>query len=125
MTPTAPDALPRLLALRPHGDARGALVSVEDGELPFTIRRAFWIRDVPSGAVRGGHTHLLCHELVIAVAGTLTVHAGDAVFQLDRPDVACHIPPGHRVSLHDFSPDAVCLVLASESYDPADHIQGG
>lgn len=104
-----------------HADSRGQLVALERGRgLPFDLRRAFFIYNVPPDARRGGHTHKTCHELLIPVSGSLVAWAGVRPYKLSDPAQGLYIPPGVTVSMEHFSPDCVLLVLASEPYDEND-----
>ena len=107
-------------------DGRGRLDVGEVGAtIPFEVRRIFTVTDVPDGAVRGGHVHRLCHQLLVAVAGTVVVEVRDAkgrhIIELARRDVGLHIPPGVYSRQIQFTTDAALLVLASHPYDPADY----
>lgn len=117
-----------LISLRLADDMRGALVAGEaPGQLPFKVSRFFTVFDVPGPEVRGEHAHYECHQLLVAVAGSLEVICDDAnqsrTYTLSRPDVALHIPPLVWGVQHQYSSDAVLLVLASHAYDPADYIR--
>ncbi len=117
-----------LIGLRLADDMRGALVAGEaPGQLPFTVSRFFTVFDVPGPEVRGEHAHYECHQLLVAVAGSLEVICDDGhqsrTYTLSRPDVALHIPPLVWGVQHQYSSDAVLLVLASHPYDPADYIR--
>ena len=81
-------------------DPRGNLTVAEQlKNVPFEIKRVYWVYDVPGGECRGGHSHKECKEFIIAVSGSFTV------------------------TLDDFSSGAVCLVLASELYEEEDYIR--
>lgn len=110
-----------------HEDARGRLFVVSSDNLPFLPRRVFWIRDVPSGTERGGHAHTSCAEVVFAVNGSVEISVDDGrggclAFVLDKPDTGLYIGPNVWCELRHFTQDAVCLVLASEDYDPRGYI---
>jgi len=116
----------RLLNLPSYHDGRGSLVAIEEnGDIPFLAHRIFYIYGVQADAERGGHAHLSCHQMLIAVTGTFVVKADDGrqrrEYRLSSPDVGLYIPPPIWRELYDFSPGAVCLVLASELYDPEDY----
>lgn len=117
-----------LVSLRLVDDMRGALVAGEyPAQLPFTVSRFFTVFGVPGPEVRGEHAHHECHQLLIAVAGSLEVICDDGThtrsYALSRPDVALHIPPLVWGVQHQYSSDAVLLVLASHPYDSADYIR--
>jgi hypothetical protein len=96
-------------------------------DVPFEIRRVFYQYDIPTGVSRGGHAHKSCHEFLVAVSGSFEVLLDDGINQkaiaLDRPFAALHIPPTIWLEERNFSSGSICLVLASEFYDDADHIR--
>jgi hypothetical protein len=116
----------RLIPLGGSSDARGDLTFLEgEHDVPFAIRRLFYIRNVANGQRRADHAHLNAHQAVIAVTGSfeavvdVATHAGRIT--LDRPDRVLQVPPLTWLTLESFSPDAVCLVLSSHSYSPEDY----
>ncbi len=108
-------------------DKRGKLVFMEAGEqVPFAIRRVFFLHDLAPGQERGHHAHRNCHEFLVVVAGALTIELDDGSrrwrrFLAERSE-AVHIPPMNWIVLRDFDPDTVCMVLTSDRYDPKDYI---
>lgn len=117
-----------LIALPCITDARGRLVFAEDTRhVPFPIRRIFAIDRVPPGHSRGGHAHRTQHQFVIMLAGACSItmeadaECGDV--RLDGPTAGLHVAPMIWIELKDFTPDAVCLVLASDHFDEADYIR--
>lgn len=118
---------PWLINLNAFNDFRGNLVVGEFGkEIPFEVKRFFFIFNVPSGEPRGIHAHKECHQLLICVSGSVKAMVDDGeqrkVMFLDNPEVALHMPPMTWGAQYDYSPDAVLLVLASHQYDPNDYI---
>lgn len=120
---------PKLIDLRSFCDGRGALSFVEAArDLPFEIRRCYWLYGMPEGCVRGAHAHRRLSELIIAVSGSFTVSLENdegcvSSVRLDRPDRALLVEKMTWHELTGFSEDAVCLVLASEDYDGNDYIR--
>lgn len=120
---------PRLIELSKIADRRGNLTALEGGSeyIPFEIRRVYYLYDVPSGAERGGHSHRMCHEVLIALSGSFDVTLDDGrrrqTFTLNRPYQALHIVPGIWRTLDNFAAGSVCLVLASEHYDEQDYVR--
>lgn len=109
-------------------DLRGNLSFAEfEKDLPFVVKRCFWVFDVPSKEVRGEHAHKECHQFLICVAGDVTVMLDDgnkrAEIKLDTPSRGLHIPPGVWGVQYKYSSDAVLVVLASHTYDPNDYIR--
>lgn len=121
-------AAARLVALPKIVDLRGALSFGEVGaHLPFTPQRFFMVYDVPSKEVRGEHAHKACHQFLVCVKGRVSVvlddgHARDEV-TLDSARMGLHIPPMVWGIQYQFSPDAVLLVLASDTYAADDYIR--
>lgn len=101
--------------------AQGSLVVIEEAQIPFEIKRVFYIYDVPEGCSRGHHALKTCHQFLIALKGEITVHVHDGMEKyqchLDRPTRGLYLQPMIWRYLF-FGPDAVCLVLASEPYNP-------
>ena len=115
----------KVIDLPLHVDARGRLTVFEGGmEVPFQIKRVFVISDVPRHSVRGQHAHRRCQQVLVAVAGGVTVRANDAQdYRLSRSENALYLPAGAFVEMRDWTPDAVLMVLASERYDPEDYVR--
>ena len=111
-----------------HSDRKGNITVVENKEdIPFEVRRTYYLYDVPGGESRGGHAHRELSQLIIAASGSFTVTLDDGKvkrpFVLNRPYQGLYIVPGIWRTLDDFSTGAVCLVLASHGYDEADYIR--
>lgn len=111
-----------------HSDRKGNLSVVEDNEnVPFDIKRVYYLYDVPGGESRGGHAHKNLWQLIVAVSGSFTVTLDDGIikrtFVLNRPNIGLLVVPGIWRILDDFSSGSVCLVLASEKYDESDYIR--
>ena len=111
-------------------DAESGLLNVVDNEqtaLPFSVKRLFYIYDVPAGESRGAHAHIQCHQLIIAATGAFQVSLFDGTnektISLNQPFIGLHIPPGIWAAEIDFSYGSTCLVLASEAYDEYDYIR--
>ena len=109
-------------------DLRGNLSFAEfEKDLPFIVKRCFWVFDVPSKEVRGEHAHKECHQFLICVAGDVTVMLDDGdkrtEIKLDTPSRGLHIPPGVWGVQYKYSSDAVLVVLASHTYDSNDYIR--
>ena len=121
--------LAKLLEFSQLGDQRGHLVVVE-GELdiPFDIKRAFYMYGSESTVIRGQHANRKTEFVLINVSGTSKIKVRDAngnesLFNLDRPHIGVYIPKGLWKDMYDFSEDSVLLVLASEHYDGTEYIR--
>ena len=117
----------KIIQLSKHHRPQGNLTVVENGkDVPFDVKRVYYLYDVPGGATRGGHAHRELSQLLVAVSGCFSVMLDDGhnqrVFQLNRSNVGIYIAPGIWRVLDDFSSGSVCLVLASEKYDESDYI---
>ncbi len=96
-------------------------------EIPFDIKRVYYLYDVPGGADRGGHAHRDLKQLIIAASGSFDITLDDGVtkktFSLNRPNMGLYLCPGIWRDISNFSSGAICLVLASEPYDEGDYIR--
>ena len=118
----------RIINLPKIADARGNLSFIEENnQIPFSIKRVYYLYDVPSGATRGGHAHKTLYELLIALSGSFDVMLDDGVekksFFLNRPHYGLSISPGIWREIENFSSNSVALALASDLYDEADYIR--
>ena len=107
-------------------DPGGNITPLHGGEdLPFEIRRVFYLYDIPGGESRGAHAHKVCHQLIVAGAFDVFLDDGreQRVVTLNRPYYGLHVLPGIWASQREFSSSSICLVLASELYDENDYIR--
>lgn len=107
-------------------DERGVLSHLEEGNgFPFPVKRFFFIREVPEDATRAGHATRNCDQLVLAARGRFTVKVGrDGAceeFEVSDDGRALFMPAGCWRELCNFSPGAICMVLASEIYSRSDY----
>lgn len=111
----------RIIGLENFFDERGGLVPCEgDIDIPFSIRRAFWIHNVPKGKRRGVHKHEKCIQAIFAIHGLCDLEVDGIKFTLINPSGGVVVYPHETVTLSNFRMDAVVLVLCSEHYDPED-----
>lgn len=111
-----------LIDLPSFKDDRGTLAFMEGANhIPFPIARVFYLYGVPEGSVRAGHALKTCSQVIIAVGGSFTVDVADGEdkreFSLSDPSKGVIVPPKIWREIRDFTPGAICLVLASEPYD--------
>jgi dTDP-4-dehydrorhamnose 3,5-epimerase-like enzyme len=96
-------------------------------EIPFKIKRVFYLYDIPGGESRGAHAHKECHQFLVAAGGSFEVLLDDGLNKrqvfLNQPYMGLHIPPGIWASEINFSSGAVCLVLTSHYYNEMDYIR--
>ncbi len=118
-----------MLNFTEKGDDRGRLVVVEGGrDIPFEIKRVFYIYGSDPEVVRGKHANRRSEFVLINVAGTSKVRVVDRtgnemIIHLNRPHTGIYIPAMVWKDMYDFSPDSVLLVLSSEYYDPGEYIR--
>jgi uncharacterized RmlC-like cupin family protein len=95
--------------------------------LPFDVKRVFYIYDIPAGEARGAHAHKDCHQFLIAASGSFEVMMDDGlnkkIVSLNRPFYGLHIPPGIWAHELNFSSGAICLVFVSHSYTESDYLR--
>jgi hypothetical protein len=96
--------------------------------LPFEVKRVFYLYDIPGGEARGAHAHKKCHQFLIAASGSFEIALDDGknkrTITLNRPYYGLHIPPGIWAAEQGFSSGSICLALTSHKYDEADYIRG-
>jgi hypothetical protein len=96
-------------------------------EVPFDIKRVYYLYDIPSGAERGSHAHKDLKQLIVSLSGSFDVSVDDGnlkrTFNLNKPNVGLLLPSGLWRNLHNFSSGAICLVLASMEYMESDYIR--
>ncbi len=113
-----------LIDLRTFTDKRGNLTVIEKS-IPFDIKRIFYIYGVDS-SVRGGHRHYKTIQAAICIKGECKIYNNDSVsestFHLNKPNKCLLLEPKDWHQMHDFSSDAILMVLASEYFDPGDYI---
>ena len=119
---------PRLIELSKIKDPRGNLTAIESGQdVPFVVKRNYWIYDVPSGMWRDGHAFKTQHEFLVALSGSFDVVVNDGTheqtFHLSRPQIGLYIPNMTWRQIDNFSTNSVALVLSSSYYDPDDYIE--
>ena len=110
-----------------HNEA-GNITVVENGEnIPFEVKRIYYLYDVPSGETRGGHAHYKLEQYIVAASGSFDVILDDGInkrrISLNRPNLALHIVPGLWREIDNFSSGAICMVLASQSFREQDYIR--
>jgi len=119
---------PQIINLPKFLDARGNLSFIEqEKHIPFVIRRAYWIYDVPGGECRGGHAYRNNEEFIISLSGSFDVVLNDGterkVFSLNRSYHGLYVPKGLWREMENFSTNSLALILSSTDYDAHDYIR--
>jgi hypothetical protein len=118
----------RLLELPKIVDHRGNLTFIEgDRHVPFSVKRVYYLYDVPGGGARGGHAHRDLEQVIIAINGSFEVFLDDGrrkwSHRLWRGNEGLYLPTGIWRELGGFTSGSVCLVLASRPFDESDYIR--
>ncbi|MDD3945321.1 MAG: FdtA/QdtA family cupin domain-containing protein [Bacteroidales bacterium] len=111
-----------------YPDKRGNLSFVSNfSEIPFEIKRTYWIYDVPGGECRGGHAFKENEEFIIALSGSFDVTVNDGrnkkIFTLNRSYYGLYVPKGFWRVMSNFSTNSLALLFASIAYDDNDYIR--
>lgn len=118
----------QLIQLPKIEDSRGNLSFIEGMDhIPFSIKRTYWIYDVPGGQQRVGHAYISMEEFIVAISGSLDVVVDDGrerkTFQLNRSYYGLYIPNMLWRTLDNFSTNSLCMILASRKYDDHEYIR--
>lgn len=110
-------------------DQRGNLTFLQFPEqIPFEIKRTFWIYNVPGGDFRGGHAYKVQQEIIIAVSGSFDVKivekdGSQKKIVLNRSYYGLYLPADTWRQIENFSTNALCLHLSSMEYDESDYVR--
>lgn len=121
-------SLIEILDIESRGDERGQLIALENNKnIPFTIKRVYYLTQTRENVARGFHAHKELMQVAVCISGRCLMKLDDGVNQeevwLDSPVKAILIRKMIWREMHNFSPDCVLLVLASELYDEQDYIR--
>ena len=113
---------------QPHGDERGQLIAIEEQkDIPFAIKRVYYMYDTGKGVVRGHHAHKKLQQILVCVHGSCKIRLDNGtekkVVALEKPYEGLYVSNAMWREMYDFSPDAVLMVFASELYDESDYIR--
>lgn len=119
---------PHIISLTKVEDDRGNLSFVEElKDIPFEIKRTYWIYDVPGGQERGGHAYNANQEFIVAISGSFDVVLSDGnveyTYSLNRSYYGLYVPEGYWRSMKNFSTNSLALVLSSTPYDEGDYVR--
>lgn len=115
-------------AFQQHGDDRGMLVVLEEfNDIPFEIKRVYYMYDTKEGVRRGFHAHKSLEQILICIHGSCKILLDNGnekkIVSLERPYEGLYVANSMWREMYDFSPDAVLMVLASEIYKEEDYIR--
>ena len=116
----------KIINIKGISDDRGSLAVLENHDLPFKIKRVFWIKGVNSNAVRGNHAHYKTKLCLVCINGQCKINLDDATKKIDlslRNNQGLILQPHFWHTISEFSDDCILLVLASEEYDEKDYIR--
>lgn len=110
------------------GDERGSLISLEGNKnIPFAIKRVYYIWGTQSQTVRGKHSHPNLQQVAICVSGSCKFRLDDGdvkqIIELNTPSKGLFIGENIWREMYDFTPDCVLMVLANEHYDENEYIR--
>ena len=113
---------------KPHGDDRGQLIALEEfNDIPFQIKRVYYMYDTREGIVRGKHAHKNLEQILVCIHGSCKIRLDNGkerkVVPLEKPYEGLYVGANMWREMYDISSDAVLMVLASEVYDEADYIR--
>ena len=119
---------PTLINLPKIVDPRGNLSFFENNhQIPFEIKRTYWIYDVPGGEKRGSHAFKVQQEFIIALSGSFDVVINDGneeqCFTLNRSYHGLYIPRMYWRTLQNFSTNSLALIVSDKSYSEYDYIR--
>lgn len=113
---------------QPHGDGRGQLVALEEfKDIPFRIKRVYYMYSTAADAVRGHHAHKKLEQILVCIHGSCKIRLDNGrenkTVPLEKPYEGLYVANNMWREMYDFSTDAVLLVFASELYDESDYIR--
>lgn len=118
----------RVITLQRHHHQNGNLTVMQGEEdVPYPIKRVYYLYDVPAGESRGGHSHNYCSTFLVALSGSFDITIEDGVkkrtITLNRPDRGLYLPAGIWRVLHNFSAGSICFVAASILFREDDYVR--
>lgn len=105
----------------------GSLCQLQSPEIPFGVKRVYYIYGVSVGAVRGAHTHKETNQALFCIQGSIKIALDDGknkeTVMLNKPNIGILLPSGVWHEMQDFKKDTILLVLASEKHNPDDYVR--
>ena len=113
---------------QPHGDERGQLIALEEfKDIPFSIKRIYYMYDTAEGVIRGYHAHKTLEQILVCIHGSCKIKLDNGkeskVISLEKPYEGLYVSSNMWREMYDFSPGAVLMVLASDFYKEEDYIR--
>ena len=113
---------------QPHGDKRGQLIALEEfKDIPFSIKRIYYMYDTAEGVTRGYHAHKTLEQILVCIHGSCKIKLDNGkeskVIALEKPYEGLYVSSNMWREMYDFSPGAVLMVLASDFYKEEDYIR--
>ena len=120
--------IPTIIQLPKITDKRGNLSILENNsQIPFIIKRTYWIYDVPGGEFRGGHAYKENNEFIIALSGSFDINLDDGtekeVFSMNRSYYGLYIPKMYWREINNFSTNSLALIVSDTDYNASDYIR--
>jgi hypothetical protein len=120
--------MPKIIELPKIQDPRGSLSFFEyPSQLPFEIKRTYWIYDVPGGEIRGGHAFKTQNEFIVALSGSFDVFLFDGnkeiKFSLNRSYYGLYVPNMFWRRMENFSTNSLALIVSDREYDESDYVR--
>jgi hypothetical protein len=122
------DAIPRMINLPKIPDKRGNLSFFENNnQIPFEIKRTYWIYDVPGGEARGGHANRDIEQFIVAASGSFDVILDNGkeqiAYSLNRSYYGLYVPKMYWREMNNFSTNSLALIVSCTEYDETDYIR--
>jgi len=120
--------IPQIIQLPKIPDKRGNLSFFENNnQIPFIIKRTYWIYDVPGGDFRGGHAYKENEEFIVALSGSFDVVLDDGIeqktFSLNRSYYGLYVPNMYWREMNNFSTNSLALIVSNTDYNEKDYIR--
>ena len=120
--------IPQIIQLPKILDKRGNLSFFENNsQIPFVIKRSYWVYDVPGGEFRGGHAYHENEEFIVALSGSFDVALDDGnekkIFSMNRSYYGLYIPKMYWREMNNFSTNSLAIVVSNTEYDEKDYIR--
>ena len=121
-------SVPEIIQLPKILDKRGNLSFFENNsQIPFAIKRSYWVYDVPGGEFRGGHAYRENEEFIVALSGSFDVVLDDGsekkIFSMNRSYYGLYVPKMYWREMNNFSTNSLALIVSNMEYNKDDYIR--